>query len=142
MMGRGMSFALLAALVAADLGLIGLGAIMPDLRQKYVFAAQQSRVESAMRAIEAGERRLQKKTGQYAAFNATGFAAKSRELALNWDAVPSDKFQFDAQLLPDRSLRLRALPRGEAVAALNVAPRMFVAELPPKQRSAKAGWYP
>jgi len=142
MMRRGMSFALLAALVAADLGLIGLGAIMPDLRQKYIFAAQASRVEDAVRAIEAGEMRLKAKTGQYAAFNAVGFAAKSPSLKLNWDSIPSDKFQFDAQILPDRRLRLRALPRGEAVAALNIAPQMFVAELPAKPGGAKPGWYP
>jgi hypothetical protein len=116
--------------------------MMPDLRQDYVFSPEENRVRIAMAAIEAGEQRFRKQTGQYTAFGPEGFAAKSRDLKLNWDSLPSDHFQFDAQLLPDRRLRLRALPRGDAVAALAIAPRMFVAELPAKANGAKPGWYP
>jgi hypothetical protein len=142
MMGRGHSLTLLVVLLTADLGLIALGVMMPQLRQDFIFAPEEARVQIAIKAIEAGEQRLHRQTGQYLAFGPEGFAAKSRQLKLDWDVLPSNHFQFDAQLLDDHRLRLRAMPRGDAVAALDIAPRMFVAELPARPDGAKAGWYP
>ena len=57
-------------------------------------------------------------------------------------AGAGEDFLFDASLMPDKSLRLRALPRPDSVHDLKVGAQMFVAELAPKGGVDRSGWDP
>ena len=45
-------------------------------------------------------------------------------------------------MMPDNSLRLRALPRPDSVRELKVGAQMFVAELAPRGGVNRSGWVP
>jgi hypothetical protein len=131
-----------AALVALALILLTIGVFMPELRRKFVFAPEQSGAEAAVAQIAERETVFHQKTGGFAPFTIAEGPARSRVLGLNWNSLPTEDFQFDAALLPDSHLRLRALPRGETIRALKAPAQIYAAELSPQGVILRSGWLP
>jgi hypothetical protein len=131
-----------SALVALAVIVLAAGFLMPELRRRFVFAPEQAGAEAAVAKIAAGEKAIYRKTGNFAVFTAAEGPARSRMLGLNWNSLPTDDFQFDAALLPDSHLRLRALPRGDTVRALKAPAQIYAAELSPRGDMLRSGWLP
>ena len=126
----------LAVLVAAA------GVFMPDIRSQLVFKPRQGRAETMVMQIAARENRMRLGQGRFDTFTPPQAAAHARSLGLDMQDWPGEDFLFDAALMPDKSLRLRALPRGDSVRDLKVGAQMFVAELAPRGGVNRSGWYP
>jgi hypothetical protein len=131
------SFALLAA---AALLVAVLGIFLPDIRDRLVFKPRRDKAEAAVTALALKETALRRSKGHYDAFSPANAVARMRALGLA--DFPAEDFLFDASLTPDKSLRLRALPRPTSVQDLRVSPHMYVAELAPAGGVAHSGWYP
>jgi hypothetical protein len=131
-----------SALIALAVIVLVAGFFMPELRRKFVFAPEQAGAEAAVAQIAAGEKALYRKTGSFAAFTAAEGPARSRVLGLNWSTLPTDDFQFDASLLPDSHLRLRALPRSDTVRTLKAPAQIYAAELSARGDVLRSGWLP
>ena len=134
-----LTFSVLAGLAVL---VMAAGFFMPELRRRFVFMPEQAGAEAAVAKIAAGEQELYRKTGNFALFTAAEAPARARVLGLNWNSLPSEDFQFDAALLPDSHLRLRALPRGETVRALKATAQIYAAELSPRGDMLRSGWLP
>jgi hypothetical protein len=126
----------LAVLVA------GLGVFMPDIRGALVFKPRQGRAETAVMQLATHENRLRRGKGRFDTFTPPQAAQHARALGLNMQDWPGEDFLFDASLMPDKTLRLRALPRPESVRDLKVGGQIFVAELAPRGGINRSGWYP
>jgi hypothetical protein len=126
----------LAVLVAT------LGVFMPDIRESLVFKPRQGRAEAVIMQLAAHENRLRKGKGRFETFTPPQAAQHARALGLDMQNWPADDFLFDASLMPDKSLRLRALPRPESVRDLKVGAQIFIAELAPRGGVNRSGWYP
>lgn len=126
----------LAVLVA------GLGVFMPDLRGELMFKPRQGRAETVVMQLAARENHLRRGEGRFDTFTPPQAAAHARALGLSMQDWPAEDFLFDASLMPDKSLRLRALPRPDSVRDLKVGAQMFVAELAPWGGVNRSGWYP
>jgi hypothetical protein len=127
--------AALAALVAT------LGYFAPDLRDALFFQPHRARVEAAMLQLAEREGAFRRAKGKFVAFETVNMNAL-QTLAVNHQTWPSDNFQFDARATPEKGLRIRALPRAEAIQGLEVAAQMFVVELAPSGGVSRSGWYP
>jgi hypothetical protein len=126
----------LAVLVAAA------GVFMPDIRGQLVFKPRQGRAETMVMQIAARENRMRLGQGRFDTFTPPQAAAHARSLGLDMQDWPGEDFLFDAALMPDKSLRLRALPRPDSVRDLKIGAQMFVAELAPRGGINRSGWYP
>src|SRR6478609_9254830 len=126
----------LAVLVAA------LGVFMPDIRESLIFKPRQGRAEAVVMQLAAHENRIRKGKGRFETFTPPQAAQHARALGLDMQNWPAEDFLFDASLMPDKSLRLRALPRPESVRDLKVGAQIFVAELAPRGGVNRSGWYP
>lgn len=136
------SFVTFGALIALTIIVLTVGVFMPELRREFVFAPEQAGAEAAVAEIAARERTLYRKTGGFASFTVAEGPARSRVLGLNWGSLPTGNFQFDAALLPNSNLRLRALPRGETVLTLKAPAQIYAAELSPQGGILRDGWLP
>jgi hypothetical protein len=125
----------LAAIVAIA------GYFMPQIRETVFFQPQRDRAEAAVLQLAARERIFRRAKGRFETFGAASMDAL-QALAVNRQDWPSDNFQFDASVTPQNGLRVRALPRSEAVQGLHVAPQMFVAELAQSGGITRSGWVP
>ena len=125
----------LAAVVAI------MGYFLPDVREALFFKPQRARVEAAVMQLAARERAFRHQRGHFQAFGIASMDA-FQALAVDRQDWPSDYFQFDASVTPQNGLRIRALPRSEAVQGLHVGAQLFVAELAPSGGMARSGWYP
>jgi hypothetical protein len=133
-----MSFALLTALAV----LVAIaGYFMPDIREAVFFKPERARVEAAVLRVAVRERAFRRAKGHFETFGAASMDAL-QALAVDRQDWPSDNFQFDAKVTSDNGLRVRALPRSEAVQGLRVGAQIFVAELTPSGGVARSGWYP
>jgi hypothetical protein len=131
-----------SALVVLAVIVLVAGLFMPELRRKFVFVPEQAGAEAAVAQIAAGEKALYRKTGSFALFTAAQAPASARALGLNWNNLPTEDFQFDASLLPDSHLRLRALPRGDTVRALKAPAQIYAVELSAGGDVMRSGWLP
>jgi hypothetical protein len=131
-----------SALVALTILVLAAGYFMPEMRRQFVFAPVQAGAKAAVDDIAAREQAFYRKSGSFAVFTTAQAPALSRTLGLNWAALPTDDFQFDAALLPNSDLRLRALPRGETVRALKAPAEIYTAELSPRGQVLRQGWLP
>lgn len=134
-----MRFGLLAGLAVL---VAGLGIFMPDIREALVFKPRQGRAEAVVMQLVAHENRVRRGKGHFDTFTPPQAAQHARDLGLDMQNWPAEDFLFDASLMPDKSLRLRALPRPESVRDLKVGARIFVAELAPRGGVNRSGWYP
>jgi hypothetical protein len=134
------------AVLAAIIGLaamLGAGAILvPVMREAYVYAPMERRVEEAMRQIAQRERSLREQTGKFVAFGEREIKRDSAWLSISWDAFPVQDFFFEAVPVESGNLRLRALPRADSVLSLDVRARMYLTELSPAGETIRAGWHP
>lgn len=128
--------------------LLGLAAIlmvagyfMPHMREAIFFKPQRARAEAAVLQLASRERVYRRARGHFQTFG-TASADALGVLAVDSQGWPSDTFQFEASTTPQNGLRIRALPRSEAVQALKVDAQLFVAELAPSGGITRSGWYP
>lgn len=131
-----------AALVVLALLVATAGVFMPDIRNQLMFKPRQGRAETMVMQIAARETRLRMGQGHFDTFAPPQAAAHARALGLDMQDWPGEDFLFDASLMPDKSLRLRALPRPDSVRDLKIGAQMFVAELAPRGGVNRSGWYP
>lgn len=132
----------LAVLLVLAILVAGAGVFMPDIRAELMFKPRQGRAETVVMQLAARENRLRRGKGRFDTFTPPQAAAHARELGVDMQDWPAEDFLFDASLMPDQSLRLRALPRPESVRDLKIGAQMFVAELAPKGGVNRSGWYP
>jgi hypothetical protein len=119
-----------------------LGFFMTDIRDMLIFKPRRERAQTAVMQLVARESALHKANGQYDVFAPADAALHLPKLGVNMQDLPSDDFLFEASLMPNSHLRIRALPRPEAVQDLRVGAQMFVAELAPSGGVSQSGWYP
>ena len=131
-----------AVLVVLAVLIATAGVFMPDIRGQLMFKPRQGRAETMVMQIAARETRLRMGQGHFDTFEPPQAAAHARALGLDMQDWPGEDFLFDASLMPDKSLRLRALPRPDSVRDLKIGAQMFVAELAPKGGVNRSGWYP
>ena len=134
-----MTFALLVALAIL---VAGAGFFMPNIRENFIFKPRQAKAEAAVMQLAAKENILRRQKGRFDIFTPPEAAAHARSLGLDMQAWPAQDFLFDASVMPDKSLRLRALPQPDSVRDLKVSAQMFVAELAPAGGVSHSGWAP
>ena len=117
------------------------GYFMPDLREAAFFKPQRAHAEAAVLQLAARERVFRRAQGRFETFGVAS-ADALQALAVDRQNWPSENFQFDASVTAANGLRIRALPRSEAVQDLHVGAQMYVAELTPSGGLARSGWYP
>ena len=131
-----------SALLGASAVLVAtLAYYMPDLREALFFKPQRARVEAAVLHLAEREKVFRRARGRFVSFGVANRGAL-QTLAVNPQIWPTDNFQFDARDTPEKGLRIRALPRADAVQGLQVDARMFVADLAPSGSVSRSGWYP
>jgi ABC-type phosphate transport system auxiliary subunit len=131
-----------AALAGLAVLMAGLGIFLPDLRAEWMLKPRGARAETVVMQLAAQETRMRRQKGSYMAFTAPQAAQHARSMGLDMQNWPAEDFLFDASLMPDKSLRLRALPRADSVRDLKVSGKMYVAELAPAGGINRSGWYP
>jgi hypothetical protein len=131
-----------AVLVVLAVLIAAAGVFMPDIRSRFIFKPRQSRAETMVMQIAARENRLRLGQARFDIFTPPQAASHVRALGLDMQDWPGEDFLFDASLMPDKSLRLRALPRPDSVRDLKIGAQMFVAELAPSGGVNRSGWYP
>jgi hypothetical protein len=131
-----------ALLVALAILVMAVGVFMPDIRNQLIFKPRRAKAEAAVMQLAAKENIVRRQKGLFDTFTPPQAAAHARALGLNMQDWPAEDFLFDASLMPDKSLRLRALPRPESVRDLKVAAQIFVAELAPGGGVSRSGWSP
>lgn len=110
------------------LGLI-LGAILlPRVSISLLRSQSKAAVEEAVRQVSAAERRYFSKHGHYAPF---GPSEPELTAVAGGPVAASRLFAFDAQLSADGGLVIRAMSRPDAIAARQVEPMVYTAEIPP-----------
>lgn len=120
---------------------VAIGYFTPNIRETVFFKPQRVRVEAAVQQLAARERAFRRARGHFQAFGIASTDAL-QALAVNRQDWPSDTFQFEANTTPQNGLRIRALPRSEAVQELKVDAQFFVAELAPSGGITRSGWAP
>ena len=128
-------------LIALEVIVAIAGYFMPDIREAVFFKPQRARVEAAMQQLVMREQAYRRARGHFQTFGIASMDAL-QALAVDRQDWPSDIFQFDASMTPQKGLRIRALPRSEAVQGLKVGAQLFVAELAPSGGITRSGWYP
>jgi hypothetical protein len=134
-----MTFALLVALAIL---VAGLGIFMPSIRDQLIFQPRQAKAEAAVMQLAAKENIARRQTGHFDTFTPPQAAAHARALGVRMQDWPAQDFLFDASLMPDKTLRLRALPQPESVRDLKIRAQMFIADLAPAGGVSRSGWSP
>jgi hypothetical protein len=134
----GQMVVILVLILGAGL-LAGLGWFAPEIRDAWYFAPARARAAEAVAQIARQERAARARTGHYQPFTTGNADIQLRALGVS--DIPAD-YHFDATLLPDKGLRLRALPRSEQVLALKIGAQMYVSQLAPGGGVIKRGWVP
>ena len=117
------------------------GYFMPNIREAIFFKPQRARAEAAVLQLAARESDFHRANGHFETFGAVNGDAL-HALAVDQKDWPSDNFQFDASATAGSGLRIRALPKAEAVRGLQVGAQMFVTELAARGGTGRSGWYP
>jgi hypothetical protein len=130
-----------ALLVVSALSVGGVGFFMNGIRDELVFKHSRARAEAAVMDVAARERAFRLTKGRFDVFKPSEAAVHLRRMGMSLADWPTDDFLFDASLMPNSHLRIRALPRPEAVEELRVGARMFVADVTASGVS-QSRWYP
>ena len=130
----------LALLLTATVLLALGGMFAGSFRQIFVYAPRERAVENTVRAIAERQRAVHKSRGSYMTFAASDIDAGKAIGGVDWTSAPTKEFYFDAEALENGVLRVRALPRPEAVTSLNVRPRFYTAEMAKDGRVVREGW--
>jgi hypothetical protein len=133
---------MLVVIFGASLAL-GAGAMFAsEIRERLVYLPREREVEEALSKIAQRERTLHDATGRFPGFTDRDILRDRALLALNWNAFPVQDYSFAAEPNGAGTLRLRALPRPDAVAALKVRARFYEAELSASGDMLHTGWVP
>ena len=127
---------------ALALLLLAAGYFMPDIRRAMIYQPRADRIEIAMDELAGHQRGMLRAKGKFLAFDASEAPPRLKALGVDLANWPSDDFLFDAAVQPNKHLRLRALPRPDAVRDMRVEARMYVAELSPAGAVTSRGWNP
>jgi hypothetical protein len=119
-----------------------LGFFMTDIRDALVFKPRRQRAEAVVLQLAVRESAVRKAKGRFEPFAPADAAIHLSRLGVNTQSLPSEDFLFEASLMPNSHLRIRALPRPQAVQDLRVGAQMFAAELAPSGGISQSGWYP
>jgi hypothetical protein len=106
-------------------------------RDAYVFAPRIHAVEAAMSDLVESQRKVKEETGSFSAIGSE-MAGKSATMRAEVDSV----FLFDSAPLETGGLRLRAIPRPQAVENLQVPGRMLINELSAAGKVIRSEWLP
>ena len=134
--------AVLSFIIGASLIMVLGGVFVDSLRARMIYDPREHGVEDAIRQVAQRETVAHAATGNFVAFSNANLEQNNSLLGLPWSTFPVSDFFFDAMELGTGNIRLRALPRPDAVAALSVRARLYVAELSPKGEVLRSGWYP
>jgi hypothetical protein len=129
-------------LVAVAMLVAILGFFMTDIRDALVFKPRRQRAEAVVLQLALRESAVRKARGRFEPFAPADAAIHLPKLGVNTQTLPSEDFLFEASIMPNSHLRIRALPRPEAVQDLRVGAQMFAAELTPSGGVSHSGWYP
>ena len=128
---------------AISSGLLCFGALSADSwRESYVFLPRERAVEDAVRQVAERQRSLHETTGAFVNFAHSDVEADTGPIGLPWNNFPVSEFYFDAMALDTGNIRLRALPRPDAIRRLDVRARIFVSEISPEGDVVQSGWLP
>ncbi|MBV9549434.1 MAG: hypothetical protein JO256_07155 [Alphaproteobacteria bacterium] len=141
-MGRRFYMILLPVLTGLALAALALAFYAPALRETFVFKPARAAAERTVRRIAEAEAVRLRKEGSLLPLSASQTVAGSHVLGLDWETVAASGFQFDAHIQPNQHLQIRALPKPEAVSALEVAPQIYVADISPKGQFLSGVWSP
>lgn len=128
--------------VALALLLFAGGYFMPDIRHAMIYQPRADSIEVAMDELAGHERGMLRAKGKFLTFDASEAPPNLKALGVDLARWPSEDFLFDAVVQPNKHLRLRALPRPEAVRDMRVEARMYVAEISPAGAVTSRGWSP
>ena len=134
-------FTLAALLLVLAAALVAAAVILPG-RGGEERARDQSRVETAVGEIVTAQLALHEETGAFQPFTAADHEADRNFLGLPWRGFPVGSYAFEAEAQPDGNLRVRAVPRPEAVASGDAPGRFYVAEVSPAGEIVESGWRP
>lgn len=132
----------LAALLLVLAAALGAAAIILPGRGGQERAQDHARAEAAVQEIVTAQLALHEETGSFQSFIAADHEADRNFLGLPWRGFPVGSYGFEAEALPDGNLRVRAVPRPEAVAGREVAGQFYVAEVSPAGEVVESGWLP
>ncbi len=118
------------------------GVFVDSLRARMIYNPREQSVENAIGQAVEREKIVHAATGSFVVFSNASLEQDSSLLGLPWSTFPVNDFFFDVTELDSGSIRLRALPRPDSLAAQSVRARLYVAELSPKGRLLRSGWYP
>ena len=130
----------LALILLASVVLALGGMFAASFRQVLVYAPREWAVENTVRAIAEQQRALHKSRGKYVSFGASDVDSGNALPGVDWSSAPTTVFYFDAEALESGHLRIRALPRADAVMSLKVRPRIYTTELGKDGRAVREGW--
>src|ERR1700681_1291698 len=134
--------AVLTFIIGASLIMVLGGVFVDSLRARMIYDPREHGVEDAIRQVAQRETIAHAATGNFVAFSNANLEQNNSLLGLPWSTFPVNDFFFDAMELGAGNIRLRALPRPDAVAALSVRAKLYVAELSAKGEVLRSGWYP
>ena len=130
-------------LIAGLSVLLTLGALfIDDYRDRFVYNPREQAAEAAILQIAKQQQALRQSGADFVAFGTADVERDRALLGLPWEMFPTELFTFDAEALESGAIRLRALPRPDRVARLDVRARMYLADLNPGGDVARAGWFP
>jgi hypothetical protein len=132
----------LSFIVGSSLILILGGVFVDSLRARNIYDPREQGVEDAIRQMAERETIAHAATGNFVVFSNENLEQNSSLLGLPWSNFPVSDFSFDAVEFGSGNIRLRALPRPNAGAALSALGRQYVTELSPKGQLLRSGWYP
>ncbi len=132
----------LSFIIGTSLILVLGGVFVDSLRARMIYNPREQGVEDAIRRVAEREKIAHTATGNFVAFSNANLEQDSSLLGLPWRTFPTNDFLFDAVELGSGNIRLRALPRPDSIAAQSVRARLYEAELSPKGRVLRSGWYP
>lgn len=132
----------LTFIIGASLIMVLGGVFVDSLRARMIYDPREHGVEDAIRQVAQRETIAHAATGNFVAFSNANLEQNNSLLGLPWSTFPVNDFFFDAMELGSGNIRLRALPRPDAVAALSVRAKLYVAELSAKGEVLRSGWYP
>lgn len=130
-------------LIAGASVLLALGALfIDDYRDRFVYNPRERAAEAAILQIAEQQKALRRRGAEFVPFGTADVERDRALLGLNWEMFPTELFTFDAEALESGAIRLRALPRPDRVAKLDVRARLYLADLNPGGDVARAGWFP
>ena len=142
MMPRRLHPFILVVLVAMIAIVLTTAFFSQEIRGALVFKPVRLQVELAAHRVADAEAALYRKSGRLLPLSATDTSPSSQILGIDWRNMTAEKFQFEAKVLGNQHLQLRALPKPEAIADLEVPSQMYIADLSPKGDFLSGGWYP